>query len=717
MTPGIRDFFLNLYVSSSVLNVLTCAAIIPLVLTRNRHSLVVRLFCAFIAEAGAWSFFYLLWILSATRALAEFEVRTVMLVVCLMPASFLHFISEIAERPLPRWLHVVNYLLGFAFATTVYQPRFAPYGGPSFLVFPVWPLAGPLYPFQVAHFVLAFSWAFAILYRTMQQSAGVVKTRTQIIFWGTLLSMITGVTNYLPWFAVYLPPIFPPFVSMIVLAFAYAIVRHQLMEIEVVIKRTLVFAGLVGLVVVIVSLVAFVSQDVLARMVRLPKFWSNLLAAMIIAASYGRVRSWLVDATDRYLFQRRYDYRELLQTFTDEVMSIMNLQQLVDNTVRTLAETVKLTSCSLLLLNKDARRYEVVASSGAKPPMIAVEPHEPLIKLLQATSQPIRTNSEPDQRSLPEVVRRWLVQLHAELCLPLHVHDELKGMLCLGKKKSDEPFTNDDLAILLPLSQTLGIAIANAQLFDDLAKTQVQAAQKEKLAVIGTLSAGINHEIRNPLAIVKAQCETFVLDWHQGMLKSQPQEQILERCLAIMQGAVHHIDRATAITQKLSSFAKPIKERLTQSVSVLGEMEEVLTLVGYDLRLEKIAIHKDIPPDLPSIRVDRRQFQEVLFNLIRNAGQAIRPPGTITIRARHHNGQVEIEIVDTGTGIPSDQLDKIYDPFFTTKDPGKGTGLGLFIVRQIVEQNEGRISVRSAVGAGTTFVLEFPVAHRAAIAA
>ena len=108
---------------------------------------------------------------------------------------------------------------------------------------------------------------------------------------------------------------------------------------------------------------------------------------------------------------------------------------------------------------------------------------------------------------------------------------------------------------------------------------------------------------------------------------------------------------------------------------------------------------------------DRGQVEEILFNLIRNAGQAIEPPGTIWIRA-HANGdaQVRIEIADTGCGIPSDTLGKIFDPFFTTKEPGKGTGLGLFIVRQIIERNRGRISVESTVGRGTTFFLDFPSA-------
>jgi signal transduction histidine kinase len=129
-----------------------------------------------------------------------------------------------------------------------------------------------------------------------------------------------------------------------------------------------------------------------------------------------------------------------------------------------------------------------------------------------------------------------------------------------------------------------------------------------------------------------------------------------------------------------------------------------------------IRIQQEIPSGLPPIRADRKQIQEILFNLIRNAGQAIERNGTITVRARQSlNGRVQIEIQDTGCGIPEEHLGKLFTPFFTTKGEGQGTGLGLFVVNRLVERNDGTISASSARGAGTTFTLEFP-AHESALA-
>ncbi len=576
-----------------------------------------------------------------------------------------------------------------------YAPHFAPVPGNIFHLF-------------VLFYIVACLVSFLILVQNLVVAESQKKTQLQYVTLASVIAIFSPLFHfsgaYFKWEPFPHDFLFITYSSII----AYAIVKHQLLGIEVIIKRTLAFAGLAGSVVAVVSLTAFVTQDVLSHYVAIPRWASNILAAAVIAAVYGRLNRWLVNVTEKYLFQKKYDYKVLLKQFADDVVTIIDFKQLLPKTVTTLTETVKLDTCSLLLLNKDTRTYDLAASKGTNGQALSIPEAEPFITFLKRTHEPIATDGKV---KFPEAITNRLKQLNARLCLPLSLHEDLIGVLCLGKKKSDEEFTNDDLDILQPLSRTLAIAIANAQLFDELAKTQAEAAQKEKLAVIGTLSAGINHEICNPLGIVKTQCEAFLLDLEDGLLKDRSSADVMERVATILRGSLKQIDRATAITQKLSSFAKPIKEPTAQPVAVAQEVEEVLLLVGHDLKLEKIEVRKEIPPDLPAIIVDRRQLQEVLFNLIRNAGQAIKPPGTITVRAGiTEEGRVRIEIEDTGSGIPPDKLGKIYDPFFTTKEPGKGTGLGLFIVRQIVERNKGRISVESTVGKGTTFCLDFPAA-------
>ena len=241
------------------------------------------------------------------------------------------------------------------------------------------------------------------------------------------------------------------------------------------------------------------------------------------------------------------------------------------------------------------------------------------------------------------------------------------------------------------------------------ALNSVEVSQKEKMAVIGTLSAGINHEICNPLGIARGQCEAFLLNMKDGLYKDKSPEELLLKAQQIMVKVIRETDRATAITKKLSSFAKPARGD-AELVDINEELDEVFGLVSYELHLEKISLEKNIAGNLPRILVDKKQFQEVLFNLLRNAGQAIGDRGRISVAARESGGKVVIDIQDTGSGIDQDKIKELFNPFFTTKDPGKGTGLGLFIVRQVVEKNGGRIYMKDTkVGHGTTFTVEFPV--------
>ena len=380
-------------------------------------------------------------------------------------------------------------------------------------------------------------------------------------------------------------------------------------------------------------------------------------------------------------------------------------------TVDKLTDIIKLKSATVLLFDDEKQQFNVMASQGIKDPSVTLIRPDGIVTFMDETHGYVLI-SELKQKniSIPDSIQEIIDKLSAELIIPMVLHDEVMGILSLGKKKSDEDYTQDDLDILLPLAKTLAIEISNAELFVELGKTQAEAAKKEKMAVIGTLSAGINHEICNPLGIARGQCEAFLLNMKDGLYKNKSSEELIDKAKDIMTKVIKETDRATAITKKLSGFAKPSKGE-AELVNIEKEVEEVFGLVGYELKLDKIEFEKNIQKGIPGLFVDKKQFQEVLFNLIRNAGQAIGEKGKIAIIVEESNGIVYIDIKDTGSGIPEDKVKQLFNPFFTTKDPGKGTGLGLFIVRQVVEKNGGKIYLKETrVGEGTTFRLEFPVA-------
>jgi two-component system NtrC family sensor kinase len=227
--------------------------------------------------------------------------------------------------------------------------------------------------------------------------------------------------------------------------------------------------------------------------------------------------------------------------------------------------------------------------------------------------------------------------------------------------------------------------------------------QSQKLAAIGQLSAGIAHEINNPLAIIRQEAE-----WMQLVLKKLGGGKELEE----LQGSVHQIveqvDRCTEITRNLLDFARK-RDPVIQAVEVNRIIENMTMLVEKEAKHSNIAIVRHYDEALPVIYSDAPQLRQVILNFLTNATYAIGKDGVVSITTRlAGDDAVDIVISDTGCGIPEAVLSKIFDPFFTTKPPGQGTGLGLSICHGIIQRLGGRIRVASTVGQGTEFTITLP---------
>ncbi len=545
-------------------------------------------------------------------------------------------------------------------------------------------------------------------FRLFISSQGRMRRQYSYLLTGFIVGFFGGILNVLPFFGYNVFPIGNVFLCIYCVLVTYAILRHQLFDIEIIIKKTLVFAGIFACIYAVFSIFALLGQVFFDRFTS-SRYISMIPSIIVVTLMLRPLENLLINATNKYLFQKKYNYKELLKTFTSEVLTVFNIDDLLNLTVDKLSDIIKLDSCAVLIFDNEKQHFAVRASRGIKDPGLTLVRSDSIIAFLKHTHGYILKKDLEDKKIfIPDDIRAIMDKLSSDFIIPMILHEKIIGILSLGKKKSDEDFTQDDMDILLPLARTLAIAISNAELFEELGKAQAEAAQKEKMAVIGTLSAGINHEICNPLGIARGQCEAFLLNMKDGLYVGKTPEELIRKAQDIMSKVIRETDRATAITKKLSSFAKPAKGE-AELVDITKELDEVFGLVSYELKLDKIELKKNIDANLPHVMVDRKQFQEVLFNLLRNAGQAIGEKGTIVVTAKEADGKVSIDIADTGSGIAQDKIKELFNPFFTTKDPGKGTGLGLFIVRQIVEKNGGKIYMKNTkVGNGTTFTVEFP---------
>ncbi|RMF20757.1 MAG: HAMP domain-containing protein, partial [Deltaproteobacteria bacterium] len=233
-----------------------------------------------------------------------------------------------------------------------------------------------------------------------------------------------------------------------------------------------------------------------------------------------------------------------------------------------------------------------------------------------------------------------------------------------------------------------------------LRETQDSMVQTEKLAAVGQLASTIAHEIRNPLAGIRGALELIL-----PQLEDPAHKQVLEQI-------VEEVDRINRTTSRLLGFARPAEPH-REWTSLAALIDNVCFLVGQQARRQGVEIRRDYePPDRP-LYLDPQLTTQAFLNIVLNALQAIEGKGTLTIRSRwlSDDATVQIEFEDTGSGIPPEIQEKLFTPFFTTKR--QGTGLGLHVVKSIIERQGGRVSLRSTVGKGTVFIVRLPVQERA----
>jgi two-component system NtrC family sensor kinase len=245
---------------------------------------------------------------------------------------------------------------------------------------------------------------------------------------------------------------------------------------------------------------------------------------------------------------------------------------------------------------------------------------------------------------------------------------------------------------------SLELAITN------LHDKQGQLVEAEKLASLGRIAAGVAHEINNPLAIINEKAGLM-----QDVLQVSSDFEHKTTLLAQLEGITGSINRCRTITHRLLGFARRMDVTI-EPLNLNEAIRETIAFLNSDIYTKSARLDLNLAEDLPVIRSDKIQLEQVFLNLIKNAVDAINEGGEITVTTSRKDAEaVQVFISDNGPGIAKDKLKQIFEPFFTTKERGKGTGLGLFVSHAILRKLGGKILVQSETGKGTTFILDIPI--------
>jgi signal transduction histidine kinase len=697
---------MTFFALSGLINGLCATLLGGFVLARRPDSSLHRIYALFCFAISVWSYSYFLWLTADDVDSASFWARALMAGAIFIPITAFHHLVKLINKKISPRLIKTNYIL----STTLFLTTFSswvvrdvtPKG-----IFPFWPNPGPLFHVHLLQFVVLALWGLWIIWSQLKQAYGLRLNQLKLLFVAEIVGWGGGFTNYLLWYDLPIPPYGNILVSVYTLIFAYAMVRYRLLDIEIVLKRSLIYALLLLVLVLPCYFAVLWSQRAAFGSINYTFSLFTLLLFIVVGFLFPKLRFRTEEALERALFQKRVDYRETLLRSSREMVSIVDLEHLSNGLVKTVSRALGTETASFYLLDETKGVYNLKANIGQDKngyPLAMLSKSDPLVQCLTGNQEGIvkeELEMAQDKVAGLEVAKK-MAEIDAEISVPIMSKEKLIGILNLGHKEEKEIYSTDDLELLSTLANQAAIALENARLYENLKQSQDTLRRADRLSSLGLLTAGLAHEIRNPLVAIRTFTQLLPERYNDAEFREG------------FQGlALKEVDRICGLINDLLSFARPSRPNVAEE-NMNDVVDGITRILETEAKEKGVEIIRDFSLNLPKVWIDREQMKQVFMNLILNAIQAMREGGSIFIStrliSRDESGQsgqfVQVEVRDTGVGIPAENLDHIFDPFFTSKD--EGSGLGLSISHQIVQEHGGYVTVESKVGVGTTFFINLP---------
>jgi len=688
---------------------------------------------------------------------------------------------------------------------------------------------------ELAYLAVCFLAGVAALARAVSE-VGTVIGRRQLrwIAWGSALGAAPFAFGYALPYAAGIEPSLPMQLSaiplsLIPLAYASAIVRYRLMDIEVIVKRALVY---VAAVLAIVAISAVLLQTVERVFVREDTGYNWLIAVLATFVAFllaPPVKNAMQNVLDRAFYRDRYDYRRALVGFARDLNSDLDLNRLAERLVSRVVETLLVDRMALMLADEVTPHFGSVRASGfgdRYPPALA-KLSGIGTRLVNGHIVDLDDTLSTSRFALGEIESWRDTGLH--YFVPCVAKEGTIAVLALGRKDTGEPLSSEDTGLLVAVAGQIATALENARLYRQLhvkaheldrlrtfnenilesltdgllvvdlndrilrwndalsrlygverqeaigcplsevfdasfvdavrtarhdtpggttlsrlplagrgpvegttlivsatvvplraadgghmstvgtiviledttrrVQLEEQLQISEKMASIGLLAAGVAHEVNTPLTGISSFTQMLL----EGADPGDPKTRLLEKI-------ERQTFRAAKIVNGLLNLSRPAASGTSElfRVDLNTVITDVLSLLEHQFALHHITVRRELSAEPVLVLGIEHKLQQVFLNLFLNAKDAMPKGGWLTIATSESADRVVAEIADTGSGIPSQYLARIYDPFFTTKVIGQGTGLGLSITYGIVREHDGSIECDSASGQGTRFTIAFP---------
>lgn len=501
---------------------------------------------------------------------------------------------------------------------------------------------------------------------------------------------------------------FKLFLLLVPLTFAISIARYHVMDIDLVINRSAVYVIMIGgLLAIYAALVG--AATVLIGRASSPSYpWISALAAILVALLFDPLRRATQRFVDRAFFRVQFNYREAQRRLLEEMKEMSDMEEMSALIIERVDELLPVERIAVVLVEEGTQRLRLLAHKGYD----LLEKHGVRLqseKLKSDLRLPVALDDriEPGQRyesADVEVFLRWGVALVFPMMTDAK---EILGFLVLGAKKSEVRFTAEDVDLLNTITLQAGLSIQRIILQRKLFVERESAQRMRELNQLKSyFVSSVSHDLKTPLTSIRMFAELLRTKKH--LPPSRVQEY-----LAIIEGESERLTRLINNVLNFARMERGIKEYRFSDVAIDELVERVLHTMDYQLTIGHFSVRSMLRAGNPVLSADPDALTDALINLLTNAMKYSADRKEITVSTFRQDGSVAIQVKDHGIGIAPDEIGHIFEPFYRTpggKESGAGgAGLGLSLVKHIVDAHRGRIDVRSAPGGGSEFTLYFPM--------
>ncbi|HEY1812359.1 MAG TPA: ATP-binding protein [Kofleriaceae bacterium] len=547
----------------------------------------------------------------------------------------------------------------------------------------------------------------------------VERTRIGYLALGGFVATTLTLTDVLPRFGIAWPAVGNVLGILYLYFLSQTLFRNRLIDVNELLGKMAVLGTLVVILSAVYGFLLYWIPDVTRGGQQGLYLLNALVAAFVILILFEPVRSWLENGINRWLLRQRTELRGRIDAVRRELPGVVDVPDMVQRIMRAIEESRRVTDASMYLLDADGAGFDRAGFLGNAPPeRLDANAERALLDRVRAgfldldamAREPEVDDKSEDgdaKRNAIVALRTRVDEIYATLIVPLLGSAEteqgpwLLGLLCVRDDRTASAFDVDDLDAFRQLAIGAARVIESSQAYE-------RVKERDRLAALGEMAAGLAHEIRNPLGAIKGAAQLLVTGDGSGASAENTE---------FLNIIIEEANRLNNVVTRFLDYARAERPGTEDADKVdLNHIVRKTVQLIHQEQLKNVELRVRADEQLPMVAGDPESLLQVFLNLAQNALQAMPDGGTLEIlttrrrRSRLGYGQFcEIRFRDTGIGIPRDRIKKLFIPFYTTKS--KGTGLGLAISHRIINQHGGTIEVRSTLGQGSTFSVFLPAAE------